>query len=587
LVPFLCEVIVGHCDIGSETESANSRVYSVSGTMLAATWRIRHLVDAAMATRLEHHVDPQSNNFVWYVLISVFLVALAGLMSGLTLGLLSLDEMSLEVLKRSGTEQEQRYAEKIIPVIARPHHLLVTLVLMNAMATEALPIFLDRLINPVTAVIVSIVVVLIFGEVLPQAACTKYGLAVGAHAAWFVKLLMVLTSPIAYPCSLLLDLALGSHRSAIMRRRQLKVLVEVHAADEGLGGNLTADEIFVIQGALDLSRKAAAQACTPLDKTFMLSTDAILDEDTMQTVLSSGHSRIPVYEGKNRGAIVGALFVKELAWLDKSAGIPVATLKLRSIPTLPADMPCYDLLRLFQTGRSHMVFLRKPPADEDGGAAGGQTDVNVHSGGAQGPAGTVAVTIESAAAVGSDGEEDDPEELTDFEKNAAVGDVVGIITIEDVIEELIGEEIVDETDTHVDNDRKQRVNATQQARRLPESLRTALKLDRPKSPKQSFSAQRRRERQSKPPVGITLSRGNSGTGLPDGSHADALLNPTPSLRRASTGRAPIDDRKRLRRSYTDEGMDPHEPLLVGSDYDSDHDSSRADSGRGSHSHGGR
>lgn len=46
-------------------------------------------------------------------------------------------------------------------------------------------------------------------------------------------------------------------------------------------------------------------------------------------------------------------------------------------------------------------------------------------------------------------------------------------------------------------------------------------------------------------------------------------------------------RKRLRRSYTDEGMDPHEPLLVGSDYDSDHDSSRADSGRGSHSHGGR
>ena len=34
---------------------------------------------------------------------------------------------------------------------------------MNAMATETLPIFLDRLINPVTAVIVSIVVVLIFG----------------------------------------------------------------------------------------------------------------------------------------------------------------------------------------------------------------------------------------------------------------------------------------------------------------------------------------------------------------------------------------------------------------------------------------
>lgn len=39
-----------------------------------------------------------------------------------------------------------------------------------------------------------------------------------------------------------------------------------------------------------------------------------------------------------RGAIIGALFVKELAWLDKSVGIPVATLKLRSIPTLPAGL---------------------------------------------------------------------------------------------------------------------------------------------------------------------------------------------------------------------------------------------------------
>lgn len=49
-------------------------------------------------------------------------------LAGLTLGLLSLDEMSLEVLRRSGTEREQKYAAKIIPVIARPHHLLVTLV---------------------------------------------------------------------------------------------------------------------------------------------------------------------------------------------------------------------------------------------------------------------------------------------------------------------------------------------------------------------------------------------------------------------------------------------------------------------------
>jgi metal transporter CNNM len=38
---------------------------------------------------------------------------------------------------------------------------------------EALPLFLDRLADPVTAIIVSVTMVLFFGEIIPQALCTK------------------------------------------------------------------------------------------------------------------------------------------------------------------------------------------------------------------------------------------------------------------------------------------------------------------------------------------------------------------------------------------------------------------------------
>lgn len=48
--------------------------------------------------------------------ISACLVLFAGLMSGLTLGLMSLDTVELEVLRRSGTEREKRHAERILPV---------------------------------------------------------------------------------------------------------------------------------------------------------------------------------------------------------------------------------------------------------------------------------------------------------------------------------------------------------------------------------------------------------------------------------------------------------------------------------------
>jgi len=43
---------------------------------------------------------------------------------------------------------------------------------------QALPIFLDKLVDPVAAVLLSVTVVLVIGEILPQAVCRSYGLQV-------------------------------------------------------------------------------------------------------------------------------------------------------------------------------------------------------------------------------------------------------------------------------------------------------------------------------------------------------------------------------------------------------------------------
>lgn len=55
-------------------------------------------------------------------------------------------------------------------------------------------------------------------------------------------------------------------RQAFFRRAQLRALVGLHSSAEGLGGNLSADEISIITGALDLTSKTAWAAMTPLDK---------------------------------------------------------------------------------------------------------------------------------------------------------------------------------------------------------------------------------------------------------------------------------------------------------------------------------
>ncbi|WIA39954.1 hypothetical protein OEZ86_013385 [Tetradesmus obliquus] len=285
---------------------------------------------------------------------------MAGLMSGLTLGFFSLDEIDLEVLKRSGTEQEKKHARRIEPVIENEHHLLVTLLLFNAVAAEALPIFLDKLVDPVTAVVLSVSVVLVIGEILPQAVCRSYGLQVGSYSALLVRGLMGLSAPISWPISKLLDWILGEERSAYFRRAQLKALVGLHSTDEGLGGTLSADEISIITGALDLTSKTAWAAMTPLDKVFMLPSDRKLDEAALQEILVSGHSRIPLHEPGDRHALIGLILVKELVLVDSEAGLTAGQLVSRQLPRLPADTPLYQLLRLFEAGGSHMVALTKP-----------------------------------------------------------------------------------------------------------------------------------------------------------------------------------------------------------------------------------
>ena len=62
-----------------------------------------------------------------------------------------------------------------------------------------LSLYLCRLANPLTAIIVSVTAVLFFGEIIPQSICTHYGLAIGARLSVFVRVLMAICSPIAWP----------------------------------------------------------------------------------------------------------------------------------------------------------------------------------------------------------------------------------------------------------------------------------------------------------------------------------------------------------------------------------------------------
>jgi Mg2+/Co2+ transporter CorC len=259
----------------------------------------------------------------------------------------------------------------------------------------------------VFALVTSVLSLIIFSEILPQSVCSRHALQVGAYLIDLVKVLCVIFYPIAAPIAYLLDLMLGQELGTVYDRDGLKGLIDVHARSKY--GVLTDDETSIMKGTLDFSLKTVKDAMTRAEDVFMLDLETRLDRATMLEMLRRGHSRIPLYEG-DRNDVVCLLLLKQLVLVDVDDELPIRALvsnkkrshKVRVAPALHCtpSTSLSEVLREFQRGRSHMAIVYN--------------------------------------------------KITGPQEERKV---LGIVTIEDLIEELIGN-INDETDVYISNESK-------------------------------------------------------------------------------------------------------------------------------------
>lgn len=342
----------------------------------------------------------------WLQVIFIgLLLCLSGMFSGLNLGLMALDPMELRIVQNCGTEKEKTYAKKIEPVRSQGNYLLCSLLLGNVLVNTTLTILLDDIAGSgLIAVVVSTIGIVIFGEIVPQAICSRHGLAVGANTIFLTKFFMLLTFPASYPVSRLLDCVLGQEIGTVYNREKLLEMLRVTDPYN----DLVKEELNIIQGALELRTKTVEDVMTPLRDCFMIAGDAILDFSTMSEIMESGYTRIPVFEGE-RSNIVDLLFVKDLAFVDPDDSTPLKTItKFYSHPLhfVFNDTKLDTMLEEFKKGKSHLAIVQR---------------------------------------VNNEGEGD------------PFYEVLGIVTLEDVIEEIIKSEILDETDLYTDNRTKKKV----------------------------------------------------------------------------------------------------------------------------------
>uniref|UniRef100_A0A7M4F610 Metal transporter n=1 Tax=Crocodylus porosus TaxID=8502 RepID=A0A7M4F610_CROPO len=259
----------------------------------------------------------------WLQVIFIsLLLCLSGMFSGLNLGLMALDPMELRIVQNCGTDKEKNYAKRIEPVRRQGNYLLCSLLLGNVLVNTTLTILLDDIAGSgLVAVVVSTIGIVIFGEIVPQAICSRHGLAVGANTIFLTKFFMMMTFPASYPVSKLLDCVLGQEIGTVYNREKLLEMLRVTDPYN----DLVKEELNIIQGALELRTKTVEDVMTPLRDCFMIAAEAVLDFNTMSEIMESGYTRIPVFEG-DRSNIVDLLFVKDLAFVDPDDCTPLKTI---------------------------------------------------------------------------------------------------------------------------------------------------------------------------------------------------------------------------------------------------------------------
>ncbi|XP_077502022.1 unextended protein-like [Amblyomma americanum] len=339
---------------------------------------------------------------VWVqAIILAALLLLSGLFSGLNLGLMALDKTELRVIESCGTPSERKWAKVIAPLRNHGNYLLCSLLLGNVLVNSTLTILLDDLTSGVVAVVGSTISIVIFGEIIPQAICSRHGLQIGARTLFITKVFMALTLPLSWPISKILDWVLGEEIGHVYDREKLIEYIRL-TKDYNM---LETEEVDIISGALELKKKTANEAMTRMDDVFMLPVTAVLDFETVSQIIGQGYTRIPVFEG-DRNNVVGLLNIKDLAFVDPEDEIPLRTLcefYNHPLTFVFEDETLVNLLNEFKKGQSHMAFVRRVNTEGDG----------------------------------------DP-----------FYELLGLVTLEDVIEEILQSEIIDETDVLMDNRRK-------------------------------------------------------------------------------------------------------------------------------------
>lgn len=314
------------------------------------------------------------------IIVVLLLTGLSALCSGLNVALMSMNIDDLRRKRKLGNER----AKRVYGFRENTHLTLASILLTNVAAVSATSLVLESVLFGLLAGIITTLIMVTFGEIMPQAIFGRNPIRYFARFAPFVHTIIFLTYPISKPLQLLLDKLFDAPSAKLHSRQELGVIIAEHARH--VDSELDDDEVEIIRGALQLSEKRISDIMMPIRSVFWLTLATQLTPEKIDELKAVGRSRIPVFNDDHTHCY-GVLLMKDLVdWDFDDNDYSVSDFDLYPVEMIGSRTALDTLLRKFIVSGTHLLPVEK----------------------------------------------DDK--------------IIGIVTIEDLIEEIVGREIEDETD---------------------------------------------------------------------------------------------------------------------------------------------
>ena len=317
------------------------------------------------------------------MLIIVGLTILAGIFVAAEIALVSLRRSRVDQLvdeRRRGADRVRRLTEdpgRFLAVI----QIAITFVgfLSSAVAAVAIANGLAELLarvewlagsaDAIAIVLVTVLLSLfsiVVGELVPKSLALAFPDRVALLLAGPVDLLGRVLAPVVAVLTGLTRLLVRPFGADVSKEAQitaeeLKLIVE-RGGDEGV---LEAEEEQMIHAVIELGERRVHEVMVPRIDIVGIEADASL-EAAVDRIIEAGHSRLPVWEG-SVDEVVGVLYAKDLLPILQAApGAADVRSLLRTPVFVPESMTIDDLLHEFQRRKVHLAIV----GDEYGGTAG-------------------------------------------------------------------------------------------------------------------------------------------------------------------------------------------------------------------------